>query len=96
MTTITIPAKMSNSGSIYDIASDCYDREIKLRQGTKFAVVLASYYGDHYTTHKTAESAALKSESTDESHTIIDAEGNCYEVEQSYSCPRLVPTGDNV
>jgi len=80
MTTITIPQKMSNSGSIHDIASDMFDRDIVFAPGCKFAVVLASYYGGKgYTTHKTATAAAAESHKQREySHTILDTKGNEY------------------
>lgn len=74
----TIKEKMSGTGNIHDIASEHYDREIKFRKGAKYAVVLASYYGDHYTTHKTAEAAARMSSRTQDSHQIIDSHGNTY------------------
>lgn len=75
----TIERKMSGTGNIHDVASEHYDREIKFRAGTKYAVVLASYYGDHYTTHKTARTAARKSNKfCGVSHQIIDSEGNRY------------------
>ena len=74
----TIKQKMSGTGNIHDVASEHYDREIKFRAGTKYAVVLASYYGDHYTTHKTARTAARMSNSLNHSHKIIDADGNHY------------------
>ena len=80
MTTYTIQQKMSNTGSIHDIASDCFDRDIVFAPGCKFAVVLASYYGGKgYTTHKTAEATMAASRKVmDYSHQIIDAEGNLY------------------
>lgn len=80
-TTFTIPQKMSNSGSIHDIASDMFDRDIVFAPGCKFAVVLASYYGvNGYTTHKTAEAAISASRRNSEySHRIIDADGNEYD-----------------
>lgn len=82
MTTYTIPQKMSNSGSIHDIASDMFDRDIVFAPGCVYAVVLASYYGGKgYTTHKTEETAiAASRRNSDYSHLIIDAEGNEYVV----------------
>jgi hypothetical protein len=80
--TYAIPRKMSNSGSIHDIASEHYDREIVFAPGCKYAVVLASYYGgDEYTSHKT-ESAAIKTSNRKRewSHQIIDSEGNEYDI----------------
>ena len=82
-TTYTIPQKMSNSGSIHDIASDNFDREIVFAAGCKYAVVLASYYGGKgYTTHKTAEAAIKASNAQkDYSREIIDTNGNLYLVD---------------
>ena len=80
MTTYTIPQKMSNSGSIHDIASDTFDRDIVFAPGCKYAVVCASYYGGKgYSTHKT-ESAACKASRAlgDYSHAIIDNTGAEY------------------
>ena len=80
MKIFTIPQKMSNTGSIHDIASDCFDRDIVFAPGCKFAVVCASYYGGKgYTTHKTEEAACKASCALgDYSHAIIDAEGSEY------------------
>ena len=82
MKVYTIEKKMSGTGTIHDIASEHYDREIKFRNGTRYAVVLASYYGGRgYTTHKTEEAAAKMSnrQSRDgHSHVIIDYKGDLY------------------
>jgi len=93
MTTIfTIPQKMSNSGSIHDIASDMRDRPIYFAADCKYAVVLAAYYGGKgYTTHRTAEAAVAASRrNRDYSHEIIDEAGNQYMVESDYWSDRLV------
>jgi len=76
----TIPQKMSNSGSIHDIASDMYDRDIVFAPGCKYAVILASYYGGKgYTTHKTETATiAASRKNSAYSHKIIDTEGNRY------------------
>ena len=58
------------------------DRDIKFPAGSKYAVVLAAYYGGKgYTTHKTA-GATIKQANrlTDYSLSIIDADGNLYGV----------------
>ena len=90
----TIAQKMSNTGSINDIASDRFDREIVFAPGCLYAVVLASYYGGKgYSTHKTeaaAVSASIKNK--EYSHTIIDANGNQYDVYQDGHTGRLVKT----
>jgi len=86
MKTVTIPAKMSGTGTIHDTASQHFDREIKFPKGHNYAIVLASYYGngDLYTTHATAEAAIRKSEKESEfSHVIIDDEGQHYTVENN-------------
>ena len=82
MKTITIPQKQSNSGSIHDLASDMFDREIRFASGCKYAVVLAAYYGGKgYTTHKTKAAAMAASRREREfSHQIIDSEGQHYAV----------------
>ena len=79
-TTFVITQKMSNSGSIHDIASDQFDRNIVFPVGCKYAVVLASYYGGKgYTTHKTeAATIAASRRVSDYSYCIIDSEGNYY------------------
>lgn len=86
MKTYTIKQKMSNSGSIHDIASDQFDREIRFPDGCEYAVVLAAYYavGDKgYTTHRTAEAAIRRSKQISEcSHKIIDGYGNEYVIKE--------------
>jgi len=78
MKTYTIPQKMSGTGTIHDIASQHYDREIKFREGCKYAIVWASFYGDIYKTFKTAEACAKAASKIDDSFTIIDSDGNRY------------------
>lgn len=80
MKTYTIPQKMSGTGTIHDIASQHYDREIKFRKGCEYAVVLASYYGDTYKTFKSEKACARYARKMkDYSYQIIDAEGNRYD-----------------
>ncbi len=71
---------MSGTGSIHDLASQHYDRELKFPAGTEYAVITASYYGGKgYTTHKTAQAAIIASRRmSDYSHAIIDSDGNQY------------------
>lgn len=77
MTTYTIPQKMSNTGSIHDLASDMFDRDIVFAPGCKYAVVCAAYYGGKgYTTHRTLAAAIAASRRiSDYSHQIIDEYG---------------------
>lgn len=79
-TIYAIPQKMSGTGSIHDIASEHYDRDIVFQAGCIYAVVCASYYGGKgYTTHR-SEGAAIRAsrQLSDYSHAIIDADGNQY------------------
>ena len=81
--TITIHQKMSGTGSIHDLASDKYDRDIVFAPGCKYAVILAACYGGKgYTTHKT-EAAAIKASNRlkDYSREVIDISGAEYYVE---------------
>ena len=82
MRTYTIEQKMSGTGSIHDLASDLMDRDIKFPAGSKYAVVLAAYYGGKgYTTHRTEGAAIKQSNSmTNYSHNIMDTDGNLYGV----------------
>ena len=78
MNALTIPQKMSNSGSIHDIASDQFDRRIVFGKGCKYAVILASYYGGKgYTTHRT-EDAAVKAYRATKGYSrcVLNAQGN--------------------
>lgn len=82
MKKVIIPQKMSNTGSIHDIASQHYDREIKFPKGAKYAVVLASYYGGKgYTTHA-SESATIQADKrqSEYSREIIGVDGWTYQV----------------
>ena len=76
-TTYTIPAKMSNTGSIHDIATDTGDRVIRFGAGCKYAVIRASYYGGRgYTTHRSDAAAIAASKAQREySHIIINQRG---------------------
>lgn len=81
----TIPKKQSGTGSIHDLPSQHYDRMIKFRGDSKYAVVLAAYYVEKsgtsgYTTHKTEASAIRQARKLREySLQIIDPSGNRYE-----------------
>jgi len=82
MKTLIINQKMSGTGTIHDIASQHYAREIYFKKGEKYTVVLASYYGDISTNHKTSGAAAKKSallcKRGCESHEILDPNGDFY------------------
>jgi len=93
-TKYTITSKMSNTGSIHDIASSDYDRDIIFKNGALYAVVLASYYGGKgYTTHKTKDAAIKKSSQLTRdgfSHAIIDTEGAQYDIKDNWHGKSLV------
>jgi hypothetical protein len=82
MKKVIISQKMSGTGTIHDIASQHFDREIKFPKGAKYAVVLASYYGGKgYTTH-TTESATIQADrrQSEYSREIIGVDGWSYRV----------------
>jgi len=49
---VVIKQKMSNTGTIHDLASDMYDRVIDFGNRFNYAVILPSYYGDRFTRHE--------------------------------------------
>ena len=72
---------MSGTGSIHDIASDQFDRDIIFRGGAKYAVVLAAYYGGrgYYTTSTVEGLVALDKKYHEYSRTLITSDGTeCY------------------
>ena len=89
--TYIIRQKASGSGSIHDIASDQFDREIHFGPGCVFAVVLAAYYGGKgYTTHKTEQTAIRAAKKVSAySYEIIDTTGARYRVADAWDA-RLV------
>lgn len=85
MKKVIIPQNFN--GSIHDISSGHFDREIKFPKGSKYAVVLASYYaGKGYTTHAT-ESATIQADRRmrEYSRQIIGVDGWIYDVDMSRS-----------
>lgn len=74
----TIQQKASGTGSIHDVASDLFDRDIVFAPGCVYAVILSSYYGGKgYSTHKSPEAAiAASRKNKDYSHIIVDIQGN--------------------
>jgi len=89
METYTIQQKMSNTGSIADLASDTMDREIQFRGQTVYAVIIPAYYGGKgYTTHVTAEAAAKEACKLNRQGyrnvTVIDKDGDVYDYLRGY------------
>jgi hypothetical protein len=83
MKKVIIPQKMSNTGSIHDIASQHFDREIKFPKGAQYAVVLASYYGGKgYTTHA-SERATIQADKRQKEYSrqIIGVDGWIYDID---------------
>jgi hypothetical protein len=82
MRTYTIRQKQSNTGSIHDLASDHYDRDIRFRTGEHYAVVRAAYYGGRrgYKCTKTELAACRLARSYGKgySYEIIDPTGQRY------------------
>ena len=82
MKKVIIPQKMSGTGSVHDIASQHFVREIKFPKGARYAVVLASSYGGKgYTTHAT-ESATVQADRRNKefSRQIVGSDGYWYEI----------------
>lgn len=87
MAKITIPAKMSNSGSIYDLASEHYDRVITFGTRWQFAVVVPSYYNVRHSVHATEAAAVRAAKSLrGYSPTIIDRAGDEYQLAYGELC----------
>lgn len=87
MKTVTIPQKMSGTGTIHDLASQHFEREIKFREGQKFAIVLASYYGDgnmYWTTSTIERAIKLHEKKGEYSHAIMDDNGNIIPADRLY------------
>lgn len=84
-----IPQKPSNTGTIYDLASEHFDRQIVFAKNSIYAVVCAAYYGGKgYTTHASAKAAIKASKALgDYNHSIIDVNGEHYDIFHD----RLVP-----
>ena len=81
--TVTIPAKMSGTGTIHDTASQHTDRTIVFSDGAQYAVVLAAYYGHgngiHYLAQDAEEALKISAEQSEYSHVIIDSDGDIVE-----------------
>ena len=74
---LTIVQKMSNTGSIYDIASQHHDIVIDLSGAFAYAVVVPSYYNVPYTRHKTFAAAQRRAHlMRDYGPTILDKNTN--------------------
>jgi hypothetical protein len=76
--TIIIEQKISGTGTIHDLASEHYDREIVFEDGDEYAIVLAAYYGNnvYYIASDGYAAADISRREQEYSHAIIDRNGN--------------------
>lgn len=85
---LTIPAKMSNSGSIHDLANDQYDIEIPLCNKYIYVVAAPSYYNITPTRHRTQTGAVRAVRRLQNMGytgvTIIDRDCNTYGIHQQF------------
>jgi len=91
MKILTIPQKRNNTGSIHDIESGLFDRNIIFASGCKYAVIKAAFYGGKgYTTHKSDMTTIKAIQSIKNfSHQIIGVDGTRYTILEGWH-PRLV------
>lgn len=83
--TVIIKAKMSGTGTIHDLASQHFDREIEFAKDDQYAIVLASYFNDRYYTAKdAAEAVEIHERESEFSHAIIDRDGNQVDIDWLY------------
>ena len=82
--TVTISQKMSGTGSIFDIESDCQDIVINFGNTYKYAVCAPAYYNITPTRHKSEHSAIARANRLNgQGYTgivIIDSNGSQYDV----------------
>ena len=84
MTPVTIPQKMSGTGTIHDLASYQFERDIEFGEDDKYAIVLAAYYGNgnmYYTAKDAAEAVEISKRESEYSHAIIDRDGDEISIE---------------
>ncbi|HWI50119.1 MAG TPA: hypothetical protein VNU45_18060 [Rummeliibacillus sp.] len=77
---LIIKQKQSNSGSIYDLASDMFDRVISLNRDHKYIVIVPAYYNMSSTRHKSEYQAGQAKDRLVrqgyEAVIVLDREGN--------------------
>lgn len=79
MKQIVISQKMSGTGTIHDLESEHYERVVRFRGYTRYAIVFAAYYNRKSITTSCPEKAAkLSAKYSDYSHAVIDSDGNEY------------------
>lgn len=54
---VTLPRKMSGTGSIYDLNDDRWDISIRMRAYMHYIVILPAYFNARHSRHKTSRGA---------------------------------------
>jgi len=85
-TTVTIEAKMSGTGTIHDIASEHFDRDIVFGENDEYAIVLAAYYGNniYYTATDGYEAVEIIEREKEFSMMVIDRDGDQVDTDWLY------------
>ena len=94
MKTITIKQKMSNTGTIYDIASDTHDIVVNMGKRFGFVVALPSYYNVRPSKH-VSEASTIRAYKKwmrmgYQGVTVLDVEGNEMTVMPDYNSDHLI------
>lgn len=76
MKTLTINQKQSNSGNIYDLASEHFDINLQFDENENYAIVYPSYLNRDVEYFESIEDAH---EAKEEYATIVDSDGNIYD-----------------
>ena len=93
-TKVTIPAKVSGRGSIYDLERD-FEIEIRFVGGLKYAVLVAGFYCCRPRLFKSREHAIKIAREQIESYhrgvRVIDYAGKVFELVKDFNGDTLVP-----
>lgn len=76
MKTLTINQKQSNTGNIYDLASEHFDINLKFDENENYAIVYPSFLDRDIEYFESIEEAH---EAKEEYATIVDSDGNIYD-----------------
>lgn len=85
--TVVIEQKMSGTGTIHDLASEHFDRQIEFGKDGQYAIVLAAYYGNgnnYYIAKSKQEAIDLHERHNEFSHAIIDRDGEPISIDWLY------------
>ena len=79
MTKITLESKMSNSGSVYDLAAQGRDITINFGASGQYCVIAPAFYNMRPSVHRSADAAVKKAKSLSAyGPTIISRNGDTY------------------